>query len=316
MDISVVVPVYGCRAALEELYERLTTTLSGLAEFYEIILVNDNCPQNSWEVIEAICAKDHHVVGIELARNFGQIQAITAGLDHSTGDWVVVMDCDLQDRPEEIANLYHKAQEGYDVVFARRKNRKDSFLKVLVSKIFYKIYDFASGGNYDPAICNFSISKRVVVDNYCKMRELHRAFVIYVKWLGFKQTAIDVEHDARKEGKSSYNFKKRMKMAGEILTSQSDKLLKLTVGIGFLITLCSMVAVVAIFVRHFLAHIPSVTGWSSTVVSIFFMGGLTIMSIGVVGIYVGNIFMQTKGRPLYVIRTVLNEKEEISSADF
>lgn len=307
MDISVVVPVYGCRAALRELHERLTTTLSNLVESYEIILVNDNCPQNSWEVIEEICKEDKHVIGIEMARNFGQIQAITAGMDYSTGDWVVVMDCDLQDRPEEIMNLYRKAQEGYDVVFARRKNRKDSFLKVLVSKIFYKIYNFASGGNYDPAICNFSISKRIVVENYCKMRELHRAYVIYIKWLGFKQTAIDVEHDARKEGKSSYNFKKRIKMAGEILTSQSDKLLKLTVGMGFFITVCSLIAIIAIFIRHFFMHVATVSGWSSTIVSIFFMGGLMIMCIGVVGIYVGNIFMQVKERPLYVIRTVLNE---------
>lgn len=308
MDISVVVPVYGCRAALQELYERLTAVLSNLVEKYEIILVNDSCPQNSWDVIKQICAKDQHVIGIELTRNFGQIQAITAGLDYSRGSWVVVMDCDLQDRPEEIVNLYRKAQEGYDVVFARRKKRKDSFLKVLVSKIFYKIYEFASGGNYDPAICNFSISKRIVVENYCKMRELHRAFVIYVRWLGFKQIAIDVEHDARKEGKSSYNFRKRMRIASEILTSQSDKLLKFTVGLGFFITMCSVIGIIAIFVRHFILHVPSVTGWSSTIVSIFFMGGLMVMCIGVVGIYVGNIFMQVKERPLYVVRTALNNE--------
>lgn len=213
MDISVVVPVYGCKAALRELYTRLCQSLEQICNEFEIILVNDNCPQNSWEVIEELCKEDSRVKGIEMARNFGQIKAITAGLDYSTGDWVVVMDCDLQDRPEEIINLYNKAQEGYDVVFARRKNRKDSFLKVLVSKVFYKIYSFASDGYYDPAICNFSISKRMVIDNYCKMRELHRAFVIYVKWLGFKQTAIDVEHDPRKEGKSSYDMKKRFKMA-------------------------------------------------------------------------------------------------------
>lgn len=308
MDISVVVPVYGCKAALRELYERLSKTLSSLVKEYEIILVNDNCPQNSWEEIEKICHEDTHVVGIEMARNFGQIQAITAGLDYSTGDWVVVMDCDLQDRPEEIVNLYNKAQEGYDAVFARRKDRKDSFMKVLISKVFYKIYEFASGGNYDPAICNFSISKRIVIDNYCKMRELHRAFVIYVKWLGFKQTAIDVEHDQRKEGKSSYNFKRRMKMAGEILTSQSDKLLKLTVAGGFLITLVSLIAILGIIIQHFTAHVPA--GWSSMVATVCLMGGLTIMCIGVVGIYVGNIFMQSKQRPLYVIRTVLNGKIE------
>lgn len=304
MDMSVVVPVYGCKGALTELYERLTNTLKDLVNEYEIILVNDSCPQNSWELIEEICNKDTHVIGIEMARNFGQIQAITAGLDYSTGNLVVVMDCDLQDRPEEIINLYNKIQEGYDVVFARRKKRQDSFLKILVSRIFYMVYEFATDGNYDPALCNFSISKRIVIDNYCKMRELHRAFVIYVKWLGFRQTAIDVEHDARKEGKSSYNFKKRMKMAGEILTSQSDKMLKFFILGGFFITLVSLIVILVLIVQYFIAHIQP--GWTSIIATICLMGGLTITCLGMVGIYVGNIFMQTKQRPLYVVRTILN----------
>lgn len=308
MDISVVVPVYGCKAALRELYTRLCQSLEQICNEFEIILVNDNCPQNSWEVIEELCKEDSRVKGIEMARNFGQIKAITAGLDYSTGDWVVVMDCDLQDRPEEIINLYNKAQEGYDVVFARRKNRKDSFLKVLVSKVFYKIYSFASDGYYDPAICNFSISKRMVIDNYCKMRELHRAFVIYVKWLGFKQTAIDVEHDPRKEGKSSYDMKKRFKMAGEILTSQSDKLLKMTVELGFVMTFLSFVAIIWLIINHFVYHVTA--GWTSIVAVNCLIGGMIIMVTGLVGIYVGNIFMQVKNRPLYVVRQILNDDKE------
>lgn len=309
MDMSIVIPVYGCKAALKELYERLTNTVSTLVKDYEIILVNDNCPQNSWEIIKEICKNDSHVVGIELSRNFGQIQAITAGLDYSTGEWVVVMDCDLQDRPEEIANLYYKAIEGnYDVVFARRKNRKDSFLKVFISKIFYKIYSWASDGNYDPAICNFSISERNVIDNYCKMRETHRAFVIYVRWLGFKQAVLDVEHDPRKEGKSSYNMKKRIRMATSILTSQSDKLLKLTVSAGFLMVLCSILAIVVIIAQYFLVSVNP--GWSSIIATICLVGGMIITCIGVVGVYVGNIFMQVKERPLYVVRTILNKKQD------
>lgn len=308
MDISVVVPVYGCKGALYELYERLSKVLKSLVNNYEIILVDDACPQDSWEEIKKICMTDTSVKGIELSRNFGQIQAITAGLDYCSGEWVVVMDCDLQDRPEEITNLYKKAQEGYDVVFARRKNRKDSFFKVFISNIFYKIYSFASDGNYDPAICNFSISKRIVIENYCKMRELHRAFVIYVKWLGFKQTAIDVEHNERKEGKSSYNFKRRMKMAGEILTSQSDKLLKTTVGAGFFITFCSLLAILFFTVQYFTKNIS--VGWTSTISVICLMGGILMMCIGIVGIYIGNIFMQTKQRPLYVVRNILNDDKE------
>lgn len=308
MDISVVIPMYGCKAAVRELHQRLVKTLEQITEDFEIIMVNDACPQNSWEVIEEICKEDRRVKGIEMARNFGQIKAITAGLDYSTGDWVVVMDCDLQDRPEEILNLYNKAQEGYDVVFARRANRKDSPLKVFVSKIFYKIYSFASDGNYDPAICNFSISRRVVIDNYCKMRELHRAFVIYVKWLGFRQTAIDVEHNERYEGKSSYNMKKRMKMAGEILTSQSDKLLRFTVSFGFLMTLASFIAIIVLIIRYFCGNIA--TGWTSIIATNCLIGGIIIMVVGLVGIYVGNIFMQTKQRPLYVVRQILNDEKE------
>jgi glycosyltransferase involved in cell wall biosynthesis len=308
MDISVVIPVYGCRAALRELYERLTKSLTRITADYEIIMVNDNCPQNSWEIIEQICLEDRNVKGLELSRNFGQMPAILAGLDHSTGDWIVVMDCDLQDRPEEIINLYNKAQEGYDVVFARRKSRKDSSLKVLVSKAFYKIFSFATDGHYDPALCNFSICSRAVIDQYCKMRELHRAFVIYIKWLGYKQAVIDVQHDERKEGKSSYNFRKRMNMALGILTSQSDKLLRLMIRIGFTITVISLLALIWIVIQYFVNTVPS--GWSSTIATLCLMGGFIIMSIGTVGLYVGNIFMQTKGRPLYVTRTILNENPE------
>ena len=157
MKISVVIPIYGCRAALPELHRRLTDSISSITSDYEIILVNDNCPQNSWEVIEEICRVDNHVKGIEMSRNFGQMKAILAGLDYADGDWIVVMDCDLQDRPEEIPRLYEKAMEGYDVVFARRAQRQDNPLKKFLANQFYKVYRFATDGNYDGAVCNFSI---------------------------------------------------------------------------------------------------------------------------------------------------------------
>lgn len=306
MKISVVVPVYGCRAALKELYERLTNTLSQMTNKYEIIFVNDNCPQKSIEVIKEICEKDKKVVGVELSRNFGQMKAILAGLDYSTGEWVVVMDCDLQDRPEEIPNLYKKAQEGYDVVFARRAKRKDSFFKVLVSKLFYKIYSLAADVKYDASLCNFSICNRTVIDSYCQMREEHRAFVMYIQWLGFKQATLDVEHNERYEGKSSYNFKKRMKMASDIIFSQSDKLLRFIVKCGFLMTFISLLAVIYVIIHYFMY--PTSQGWSSIIAVICLMSGVIISVIGVVGLYVGNIFTQTKGRPLYVTRQIYNKK--------
>ena len=306
MKISVVIPVYGCREALPELYQRLTNVLTKLVSNYEIILVNDGCPQNSWEVIERLCKEDSHVVGLELSRNFGQLQATAAGVDYSTGDWVVVMDCDLQDRPEEIPRLYAKAKEGYDVVFARRKERRDSKFKVFVSDCFYKVYSFATGQPYDGSICNFSISNRNVIDNYCKMREWHRGFVMYIQWMGFREAVLDVEHQERFAGESGYNFKKRMKMAMDLLTSQSDKLLQLTVKSGLLISAIALLVIVALVVRFFTMHIQA--GWTSIIAAIFLMVGLTIASVGIVGIYVGNIFMEVKHRPLYIVRQQLNGK--------
>lgn len=301
------IPVYGCRKAIPELYQRLTCTLTKLTDDYEIILVNDFCPQNSWEEIRKLCEQDAKVVGIEMARNYGQIKAITAGMDYSRGNYVVVMDCDLQDAPEEILRLYEKLQEGYDVVFAKRKQRQDPPLKRFVSNCFYKVYSFATDGRYDPTLANFSIMTRQVADEYCKMREIHRAFVMYIKWLGFQHGFIEVEHHERHSGKSSYTLKKRLRFAEEILTSQSDKLLRLIAKTGLFIALISFIMVIATVIRYFALHVTP--GYTSTFAVIFLMGGLILAAVGVVGIYIGNIFMEVKHRPLYVVRTVLNRND-------
>lgn len=308
MDISVVIPVYGCKAALPELHRRLTESLSQITNEYEIILVDDNCPQNSWEEIVELCQKDEKVKGFHLSRNFGQIRAITAGLDKSKGDWVVVMDCDLQDRPEAIVELYQKAQEGYDVVFARRTERVDTAVTKILSKTFYKVYDYFTDGAFDSSICNFSISRRKVIGSYCSMREHNRAFTMFIRWLGFKETAIDLKADARFEGTSSYNLQRKLKMAFEIITSQSNKPLFFSVHAGFLIALCSFLHIVYLMIRALVVG-DVLSGWTTIVASIYLMGGLLLIAIGVVGIYIGNIFEEAKNRPLYVIAEALNEKE-------
>lgn len=302
------IPVYGCRGALQQLYERLTTTLRKITNEYEIILVNDACPQNSWETIQELCINDKRVIGINLARNFGQIKAITAGLDISRGEYIVVMDCDLQDRPEGILDLYNKIQEGYDIIFARRLARKDKFITKTFSKLFYRFYNYFSDGNYDASICNFNISRRIVIDNYCKMREQNRAFTIFLKWLGFKSTVIDIEHDKRAEGKSSYNFRKKLKMAVSFITAQSNKPLHFSIYVGMGFSFFSFVAILYCLCNYLVAgNIPS--GWTSVFISIYLIGGLLLMVLGMIGIYIGNIFEEVKGRPLYVIREILNKNE-------
>lgn len=308
MDISVVIPVYGCRAALIPLYERLKKCLTSITNCYEIIFVDDHCPQDSWTVIKELCQQDDKVIGIELSRNFGQMKAILAGLDYSTGEWNVVMDCDLQDRPEEIIRLYEKAQEGYDVVFARRAVRRDNVVKVFLANMFYKVYRFATDGNYDGAVCNFSIVKRNVIEKFCSMREQHRGYVMYLKWLGFKQTSIDVEHNERYAGTTSYSFKKRINMAIELLTSQSDKVLRFFVGLGFGMSIISFCTIIGLIIYHYIAQVS--VGWTSIIATNVLIGGMIIMVIGVVGVYVGNTFMQTKGRPLYAVRQILNDNKE------
>jgi len=309
MDISVVIPVYGCRAALPELHRRLVETLTGLERSFEIVLVDDCCPQNSWEEIQGICRRDPRVVGIHLSRNFGQIRAITCGLDHCRGDWVVVMDCDLQDRPEAIADLYAKAQEGYDAVFVRRVNRKDKSSTKFFSRAFYEVYSYFTDGNYDNTISNFSISSRQVIDGYCSLREHNRGYTTFIKWLGFNQTAIDFESDERFEGESSYTMRKKLRMAFELITSQSTKPLKIATSVGFAIVAVSLLFLLALLIYKF--AVPGVAvGWTSTIGAIFLMGGLNIAIIGVVGLYVGNIFDEAKNRPLYIVARKLNGTEE------
>ena len=308
MKLSVVVPVYGCPEAVQPLCERVAATAKKITEDYEIVLVNDACPKGSWLEVEKACARDEKVIGIEMARNFGQIRAITAGLDYASGDWIVVMDCDLQDRPEGILDLYSKAQEGYDVVFARRKDRKDTKLVKWLSKTFYKVYDYFTDGHYDNSICNFSISRREVIDQYRRMREQNRAYTLFLKWIGFRQTAIDIESDERYAGKSSYNFRRKISMAAQFITAQSNKPLLVSIRLGAILALFSILyAIWQAFKYFFTDHV--VSGWTSMIVSMYFLGGVMLIFMGVLGLYIGYVFNEVKQRPLYIVRTVLNKDE-------
>lgn len=305
MDFSVVVPVYGCRDALPELHRRLVETLEQMGKSFELIFVDDHDKQNSWEEIFRICQQDKRVRGIKLSRNFGQIRAITAGLDNAKGDWIVVMDCDLQDRPESIPELYGKACEGFDVVFAKRVDRKDSALTKFLSKSFYKVYEYFTDGTYDASLCNFSISRRIVIQNYCKLREHNRGYTMFIKWLGFRQTAIELVGDERFSGSSSYSFSKKMNMAFELITAQSNKPLQLSIRIGFVISLIAFAFLIYTVLRQLLFN-DGAAGWTSLIASIYLMGGIILAAIGVVGLYVGNIFTEVKNRPLYVIEEDVN----------
>ena len=218
---------------MKELFKRLRK----ITDEFELILVNDNSPDNSWNTIIDLGTKDKRVKGLLFSRNFGQHCAIAAGLEISKGEWVVVLDCDLQDQPEEIYNLYNKAIEGYDIVLGRRKQRKDNLFKRLFSFLFYRVLAYMTETKQDPAIGNFGIYNRKVINAVNEMKDQLKYFPAMVRWVGFKQTSIDLEHAGRKYGKTSYNFKKLLRLGLDVMISFSDKPLRLIVSIGLIISI-------------------------------------------------------------------------------
>lgn len=303
--ISVVIPVYKAEACLLELYRRLKATLETITSDFEIILVEDCGGDGSWDIITELSKLDPRVKGLQFSRNFGQHYGITAGLDYCQGNWVIVMDCDLQDRPEEIPKLYAKTQEGYEVVFARRGKRKDPVFKRIFSRLFYKIFCYLTEIQYDHEVANFSIVSRKVVENCRLMREQLRFFGGLVGWVGFPSTSVDVEHGNRYQGDSSYALKKLWKLAGDIIIAHSDKPLRLAVKFGFIISFLAFSFGIYILFRALFYGSP-IMGWSSLMVSIYFIGGIIISILGIIGIYLGKTFDETKKRPLYIIAKEVN----------
>lgn len=305
VHISVISPVYGCATSLIELYFRIKNVLSGITESFEIIFVNDNSPDNAWEIIEELSKKDDRIKGILLSRNFGQHNAITAGLDFSLGEWVVVMDCDLQDQPEEITKLYEKAKEGYDIVYGRRVQRMDVFYKTLFSKLFYMFLGYLTDTKLDSTIANFGIYHRKVIASICSMGDYVRYFPAMVRWVGFKHSAVDIEHAERKHGKTSYNIHKLLRLGIDVVLTFSDKPLRLTVKLGLLISLISFVLVIIYMIEYFTGHIK-VPGYTSLILSVWLLGGIIILLIGIVGLYIGKTFENVKKRPKYIVSKKIN----------
>jgi dolichol-phosphate mannosyltransferase len=299
--LSVVIPVYKAENCLDELYQRLKAALESISPDFEIILVEDCGGDGSWQAIERLAAADPRVRGIQFSRNFGQHYGITAGLDHCRGAWVVVMDCDLQDRPEEIPRLYAKAQEGYDIVLARRGARHDPLLKRFTSWLFYRIFSYLADIDYDGQTGNFRIMSRKVAVNFLRMREQLRFFGGLVQWMGFPTASIEVEHAGRFEGRSTYTFAKLWKLATETIIAYSDKPLRLSVRFGFLMAFFAFFYGVYIIARAFIYGSP-LLGWSSLIVSLYFIGGIIIAILGILGIYLGKTFDESKKRPLYIVR--------------
>ena len=298
--ISIVSPVYRAEKILPILVSEINLVMERIGEDYEIILVDDRSPDNSWEVMKVLSSQNSKIKSIRLSRNFGQHSAIFAGLTKTKGDWVVVMDCDMQDQPKEIAKLYKKALEGYDIVLGQRENRKDKFLKKLSSKLFYKVFNYLSGGQFNNEIGNFGIYKKKVIDSILNINDYIKFFPLFINWVGFKSVSIPIEHGEREEGKSSYSISRLLKLAFNVIVSFSDKPLRLFINFGLGISILSFI--LGIYYLYLaITHKITQPGFSSLILSIWFLSGIIISCIGIVGVYLGKTFDQAKNRPTFII---------------
>jgi polyisoprenyl-phosphate glycosyltransferase len=305
--LSVAVPVFNEREALPELYRRLKAVLTQIGVSHEIVLVNDGSTDGSWDVILSLAWADPTVKAISLSRNFGHQIAITAALDATTGAAVVVMDADLQDPPELIPALYAKHLEGHDVVYAQRRTREgETWWKRLTAKAFYRIVRRMTALQMPVDTGDFRLVSGRVVQQLRRMPEQSRFLRGLVTWIGFKQAAVPYDRDRRFGGRSKFSTGKMVKFAMDGITSFSGRPLRLASLLGLLISMATLLFMLGLIAYKLAGGTGVIQGWTSLIVAVLFLGGLQLMAIGIVGEYIGRIYEEVKGRPLYLIDQQLN----------
>ena len=302
--LSIVSPAYNEAENLGEFYSRVTNATDNLNLEIEIIYINDGSQDSTIDIITKQRQIDNRITIIDLSRNFGKEIALTAGLDYSSGDAVIVIDADLQDPPELIPKLVEKWREGYDVVNAKRIKRKgESLLKKVMSYIYYRLLFYLSDINVPRDTGDFRLLNKNALDALLKLREKHRYMKGLFVWVGFKQKEIEYEREARFKGKTKWGFFSLFNLAFDGLTSFSIMPLRLASTIGFLSALIGFFYGAVIVFKTLFFHEP-VAGFTSLVVLITFFGGIQLLSIGIIGEYIGRIFNETKNRPLYVVKNI------------
>ncbi len=299
VEISVVVPVYHGEKSVEPLCARLRDTLRKMDISYEIVLVDDRSPDQSWTQIEQLAEVNPEIHGFRLSRNYGQHVAITAGLANASGQWVVVMDCDMEDPPEDIPRLYEEAMKGFDIVLARRRTRHHSFFRKLAASLYFRLINLLSSQRIDGEFGTFSIISRKVVDAYLRVRDLDRHYLLILHWLGFTRSVIDYEQGLRHDGASTYSLSALITHAISGVLFQSTQFLVWVIGLGFVVSLVGVLLSVVYMAQYFLYGARP--GWTSLVVLQLILSGFIIASAGITALYVGRIFEQVKDRPLFFV---------------
>ena len=297
-QLSLVIPVYHCAGCLKELHRRLGKTLGEMKVSYEIIFVEDGGKDSSWEVLKDLCQKDPKTTAFRLSRNFGQHAAITAGLSQCSGDWAVVMDCDLQDQPEEIPLLFQKTKEGFDIVLTKRVRKKQNLYRNLAARLYFFLMNIFNNKAMDGSVGSFSIISRKVIDAYLSLGDMDRHYLFILRWLGFQTATLEYQHTERFSGKSSYHFRSLISHAFNGLFFQTTRLLRWIIYLGLGISFSGFLLALYFVFLYFYRSIPP--GWTSLATLILIIGGFIIVSTGITGLYIGKIFEQVKQRPLFI----------------
>lgn len=305
-DYSVVIPVFNESENIPELYRRLTEVLRARGGTYELVFVDDGSHDATFSILAGLKKNDSHVRIVKFSRNFGHHIAITAGLDLCRGEWVILMDADLQDQPEEIPLLLDKAKEGFDIVFGVRKERDDPLLKKILSRCFLIFMNKIARTDVPLNSCVFRVMRRHVVEQLRTFRERERYVIGLMSWLGFKQTGVDVHHAARFAGEAKYNFRKSLRLAINVLTSFSYFPLRLASYLGFFAAAGGLVFSLVLILKKILYGVP-VEGWTSIMVVTCFFGGTQLICLGMIGEYLGRTYREVQARPLYVLDEKLSD---------
>ena len=311
LNLSVVTPIYNEEESLEELYSRLSSTIQGITKDFEIIFIDDGSTDKSLQKIIDFATHDQRIKYISFTRNFGHQNAVMAGLNESQGKAVVIIDGDLQDPPELITELFEKYQEGYDVVFAQRQSRKgESLFKKVTAKVFYRLLKKLTSIEIPIDTGDFRIIDRKVILNLKKMPEKNKFLRGQIAWMGYKSSHVLFNREERKHGKSGYSFYKMLKFALDGITGFSNAPLQLVTQLGFLISISTFFIILYALISHFVLH-RTITGWTSLIISFSFIGGVQLLSIGIIGEYIGRINSNVIQRPDYIVdRTNITSSAE------
>jgi glycosyltransferase involved in cell wall biosynthesis len=301
LKISIVVPVYNEEKSIQLMYARLLASISKISSNFEIIYVNDGSRDNSFLELVKLSKEDARVKYINFSRNFGHQIAVTAGLDYSKGDAVVIIDGDLQDPPEVIPEMYAKHKEGFEVVYGQRLKRKgESFFKKITAKYFYRILKKITNVNIPVDTGDFRLIDRKIVNDLKNMPEQNKFLRGQIAWLGYRQTSVFFERDERKFGETGYPFSKMLKFALDGITGFSDVPLQFVTKTGIFISFISFLVILYAIFSHFILE-RTITGWTSLIISSMFIGGVQLISIGIIGEYISRINKNVQNRPLYII---------------